>query len=729
VTIEIVKPDSSKDDGGTTTDAGGSLSSSYDLAADADAGTYKVKILDPSTSDTLANTDFTVEAAGGSSTTTTTTSAPPCGTGNEQLATDDPSYAAGDTVHVTGSGFGPQCPVDVRVTRPDGSTSTSSVTTDFSSSFGYHLTLGAEPAAGSYTVDALGDNGDTLASTSFQVETASGAQCGKLGTENVDTNHSEYQAGATVKVTGSGYAHLCAVSVEITRPDGTVVKSDGTLGSDTGTTNVGGSFAYTYQLPSLAQPGGYTIGILGLGDEQLATATFTVAQPIAAFVSTDQPDYAPGENVTLTGGGFQPGERVTIVYHRQSDSTPDTTLSSSADANGGFTNSAFTLIPEDGGIVFTVTATGASSGATATAEFNDSTSSDCFRTVASGNWSSTSTWESAPTVSGCTVWSAATLTPTSGASTVTIRGGNTVHVTAAVTVDQVTVDSGGDLEIDSGQTVSLANGSGNDLTVNGTLGIAGSLVNVSSQLPDAVVSGSMSVPTGGSVNFASNGSFTFNSGATLTIASDATFNGGGQNAALTLNSGASATAASAITGFGQVRVDGTLTTSANLTLPSVSNLQVGGTLTMTGGTLSVTRGNGGSVGSVNNGGTIALQNSTAMTIGTVSTAHFDVASGGTLNLGPSVVASGSAFLSVASGANLVIGSSDGLVANTLNGNVRTGRPTADVEVDPDGFYFAGPLPKNVVWTVQVCNGGTQVALRKVKGALALYDFDEEDFYL
>ena len=41
-------------------------------------------------------------------------------------------------------------------------------------------------------------------------------------------------------------------------------------------------------------------------------------------------------------------------------------------------------------------------------------------------------------------------------------------------------------------------------------------------------------------------------------------------------------------------IDGTVTSSADITLTSISALAISGTLTMTAGTLTLTRGNGGS---------------------------------------------------------------------------------------------------------------------------------------
>jgi YVTN family beta-propeller protein/VCBS repeat-containing protein len=100
-----------------------------------------------------------------------------------------------------------------------------------------------------------------------------------------------------------------------------------------------------------------------------------------------------------------------------------------------------------------------------------SAATDCFRTVASGNWNATGTWQSSIDFFGCNTWVAANLTPTSAAAEITIRSGHTVTVTAGATVDQVTVDAGGQLTVNTGVTLTLNNGTGTDLAVNGTLDI------------------------------------------------------------------------------------------------------------------------------------------------------------------------------------------------------------------------------------------------------------------
>jgi hypothetical protein len=108
---------------------------------------------------------------------------------------------------------------------------------------------------------------------------------------------------------------------------------------------------------------------------------------------------------------------------------------------------------------------------------------------------------------------------------------------------------------------------------------------------------------------------------------------------------------------------------------------------MTAGTLTVVRGNGGSVGSINSGGSIILQGAPSLATGVVNTAHFDVASGGARH-GPSALVNGGGFLTVASGANLKIGSVDGITNTSTNGNVRT-TGNADTYSTGANYFYTG----------------------------------------
>ncbi len=104
-----------------------------------------------------------------------------------------------------------------------------------------------------------------------------------------------------------------------------------------------------------------------------------------------------------------------------------------------------------------------------------------FRSINSGDWNATSTWEMS-TNSGST-WFAATSTPTDTSGLINIRSLNTVTVTVNVNADQLTVENGGTLTINASIILTLLNGSGDDLTL----------------LPGGIVSGAGKFQTQGTV--------------------------------------------------------------------------------------------------------------------------------------------------------------------------------------------------------------------------------------
>jgi len=110
-----------------------------------------------------------------------------------------------------------------------------------------------------------------------------------------------------------------------------------------------------------------------------------------------------------------------------------------------------------------------------------------YRSFQAGNWSDASTWEvsSDPAFTSPPPVGAGS-PPTAGNSAgIIIQNGHNVTVTAAANGDQMTIEAGGTLTISASQTFILADGTGTDLTVNGTVTNFGTLTATGSVLFNA----------------------------------------------------------------------------------------------------------------------------------------------------------------------------------------------------------------------------------------------------
>ncbi len=90
-----------------------------------------------------------------------------------------------------------------------------------------------------------------------------------------------------------------------------------------------------------------------------------------------------------------------------------------------------------------------------------------YRSAQSGNWNSNLTWEVSS--DNGSFWNPASSPPNSAIGSITVRSNHNVTVTESVTIDQTTINSGGTITVNSSQTLTVANGDGTDLTINGTL--------------------------------------------------------------------------------------------------------------------------------------------------------------------------------------------------------------------------------------------------------------------
>ena len=95
---------------------------------------------------------------------------------------------------------------------------------------------------------------------------------------------------------------------------------------------------------------------------------------------------------------------------------------------------------------------------------------DDYRTRASGNWNAVATWQRYDGTTWVNVNGVAPNTiPTSADKVITIQNTFTVTVTANTTIDQTTIEAGGSLIVNAGRTLTIADGTGTDLIINGSV--------------------------------------------------------------------------------------------------------------------------------------------------------------------------------------------------------------------------------------------------------------------
>jgi hypothetical protein len=188
-----------------------------------------------------------------------------------------------------------------------------------------------------------------------------------------------------------------------------------------------------------ASDAGRTVIVGGFTREGELTNRVSVLSSSGAWVTTDRSDYSPGERVTVTGGGFQPGETVRLLFERNPETSPFTTIDTVADADGKIQNSDYVCLDTDGGVTFLLTATGQTSGISAQTSFTDGNVK--VEPVGVASFSLTYTIFSSST--NCTTGggSAVTTTVPAGGITLGIGNADSVRLTAAATSGSATFAS------------------------------------------------------------------------------------------------------------------------------------------------------------------------------------------------------------------------------------------------------------------------------------------------
>ena len=109
-----------------------------------------------------------------------------------------------------------------------------------------------------------------------------------------------------------------------------------------------------------------------VGSSPVSAAALSGLSATSPTLTTDQFDYHPGDTITISGSGWESGEGISMVLSVDPSTHPDVNLTSVADEDGNFTNADYVVQRTDLGVVFTLTATGESSGTVRTAGFTDS---------------------------------------------------------------------------------------------------------------------------------------------------------------------------------------------------------------------------------------------------------------------------------------------------------------------------------------------------------------------
>ena len=194
-----------------------------------------------------------------------------------------------------------------------------------------------------------------------------------------------------------------------------------------------------------------------------------------------------------------------------------------------------------------------------------------YKTNLTGNWNWSTIENWLFSVDGSTNWTTATIQPAyDNAETITILNGTTISVDSDISIDQTVVDVGGSIIIPTGTTLEIMDGSGVDLTAEGSLDINGT-ISIGTATVDA--NGTFDA-TGGAVTFTDAGNL--NLGSTVTSlgtftagTSTLTFDGGTQTIPGLTYYNLATSGSSTTTLGGAVTVENNLTSSGtSLTIDS-----------------------------------------------------------------------------------------------------------------------------------------------------------------
>ena len=270
---------------------------------------------------------------------------------------------------------------------------------------------------------------------------------------------------------------------------GITVDGGSTLsGSTYYTTPAAGSVSvHTSAITALHTPGSHTIIIKATGYNDASVVKTTIAGT-ATQLAIKTALVAPASNGVVFA--TEPAVYIEDQYGNVTTSTATVTptvtggqtwLIGGSEASGKAAvagTATFTNLTagSTGGVLYsgaTITFTSGSLSTVASASFvipaYATSSTDYFRSNASADWATASTWQSSPDNS---TWYTASAAPTAAAKGIDIRVGNVVGVSSGVTIGTITTNNvaatiEGELDINTGGSLTIASGS--SLSVTGTI--------------------------------------------------------------------------------------------------------------------------------------------------------------------------------------------------------------------------------------------------------------------
>src|SRR5438093_7404530 len=267
-------------------------------------------------------------------------------------------------------------------------------------------------------------------------------------------------------------------------------------------------------------------------------------------IKTDKDDYRPGVRAIITGGGWAPGEAVTLVFVEVPQRHPYQFLKLTADASGNLYYDQWAPERHDVGVRFYVTAAGSLSGSQAQMTFTDGDIT--WNGNVSTDWSDAGNW-----TGGVPGASDKAIIP-AGRPLYPILTGN------KKSVGSLQIDSGASVTVTSDLDISSNASTADSVVISGTLDWTSGIMSLAGP---AV---SLTVNSGG-VFKVSSGTYALPAFATISLDANSTVEYAGANQTITT------------TTYGHLKTSGTGTktwsggTSATIT----GNLDVGGASTLT----------------------------------------------------------------------------------------------------------------------------------------------------